>query len=86
MKIYKYILNVPIEDNKIEMPIGAEILHVASQDGYPTIWAVTHPDRGMEIRVFKVIGTGEEFKSGRLNYHGTAHCGSFVWHVFEKVT
>lgn len=65
------------------MPAGAQVVHVAGQDGTPTVWAVVDPGSFMtEARTFRVVGTGQEIP-GDAAYVGTAHCGPYVWHVWE---
>lgn len=65
-----------------DVPKGATVVHVHEQDGIPCIWMIVAPTAKKERRTFQAIGTGQRF-SGRYWYHGTAHCGSLVWHVFE---
>ncbi len=95
--IYKYV--VPLDGGTVEMPRGARIKHVGAQGGDICLWAIVDPECLAELRHFCVYGTGHEILlaqddesfegrkaedklSGR--YLGTAVCGEFVWHVFEK--
>jgi hypothetical protein len=94
--IYKYPL--PLDDRaiKLKMPWGARILHVAAQGDalYPYLWALIETDERTVEREFVIVGTGNrcdgiapEAQGPRpeapRNYIGTAHCGAYVWHVFE---
>lgn len=83
--IWKFPLAV--EDfQKIEMPKGAEVLTVQTQNESLCIWAILNPSANTtELRGFWVLGTGNpvvhEDHIGR--YVGTAQLRGFVWHVFE---
>ena len=82
--VYKY--PVPVADAvRLNMPVGAKILTVQSQNDTPTLWALVDPDAPLESRVFRVIGTGHPVEDGDLTYIGTAQQfgGSLVWHIFE---
>ena len=82
--------------NSVQMPKGARILHVGGQGDEVCIWASVDTERLKELRHFRIYGTGQEFpddfeeddpyraKYGD-RYIGTAFCGRFVWHVFERL-
>ena len=84
--IYKY----KIDDERIEidLPKGAEILCVQTQNEVPHIWALVDPSIEVkEKRWFRVIGTGEDLDCfSSLKYIGTFQFmkGLLVWHVFEE--
>lgn len=95
--VYKYKLNIggPTE---LDMPYGAEILHVGNQEDECFIWALVATDEPTGKRYFRCLGTGfngDDFLNPRarhgaknlLNprYIGTViTCkGQFVWHFFE---
>lgn len=91
--IYKY--TVEVGSNSIEMPKGARILHVVAQGEKVQLWALVETEHIDEMRHFRVFGTGQplpdDFKEDQPRaaeygdrYIGTAHCGPFVWHVFER--
>lgn len=84
MRIFKYPLEVGCAHN-VYMPRGAQVLHVHEQNGVPTLWALVDPTQEEEARLFSVVGTGWGISdlANNATYRGTAHCGSFVWHVFE---
>lgn len=70
----------------LQMPAGAKVLHVHSQndDVSPYLWAFVDTDQAFETRAFAVYGTGRDLgTSNPNNYIGSAHCGPFVWHIFE---
>ena len=83
MSIFKY--QVQITDYfAIDMPLGAKILTVQTQNGHPFIWALVNPEKpDEERRYFRVYGTGRPFYGGK--YIGTFQTPPFVWHLFEEV-
>ena len=88
--IYKYELQV--ETNDVEMPKGAEIIHVAAQGERIFLWAMVDTDflvdeMQWETRPIVVLGTGMDATGVDAEDHiGTIHAGGFVWHVFNAVT
>jgi hypothetical protein len=64
------------------MPRGARVLHVHEQNDEVTLWALVYSPVDKVERVFAIRSTGELVEDN-LEYLGTAHCGSFVRHVFE---
>ncbi len=71
---------------KIEMPKDAEILTVQSQNTYPMIWAKVNPNNELEIRNFRIYGTGHKInEEEKLKYIGTFQMagGNFIGHLFE---
>ena len=85
--IYKYPLLLQYMPNGIcdvVMNRAAMVLHVAEQHGNPCLWASVDTDLPTHTRRFQVVGTGYATPDEREStYLGTAHCGPFVWHVFE---
>jgi len=85
--IYKY--DVPAEDYfELELPIGAQILTVQSQFGEPHIWVLGDTEKKSEVRYFRLLGTGHDFKlnSDKVKqYIGTFQIegGMLVFHLFE---
>ena len=80
--IYKYPLILGPSVQLIQMPEGAEILHVATQLGRPTRWARVDVDAPLKGRAFAVCGTGQPCPAD--GYLGTTHADGFVWHIFEE--
>jgi hypothetical protein len=68
----------------IDMPVGAQIVHVAKQgpgNDY-CVWAIVESDNATEKRLLAAIGTGHAIPlDGR--YIGTWQDGPFWWHLFE---
>lgn len=96
LTIFKYAVRIDDRPIPIEMPWGARILHVAAQGDklYPYLWALVDTEERLVERVFFLVGTGqpcegivepphEPIPPKPSNYIGTAHCGAYVWHVFE---
>lgn len=71
----------------VEMPKGAVVVSVQSQDNRPAIWALCDAAAPKESRTFRVFATGEPFELAGLEYLGTFHldAGALVFHVFEEV-
>lgn len=82
--IWKFPLE-RVQEQKISMPKGYEILCVKMQNGVPTIWAVVDPLLGelYEAVRIQMVGTGHSFERENKNYLGTVIDGMFVWHFFE---
>lgn len=79
--------SIPVADVvEIEMPQGAEILHVNEQHHCPTIWALVDPSQPMEKRQFRFAGTGHPIQEEHIGkFIGTffQFDGSLVFHIFE---
>ena len=89
--VYKY--PCPIEDSfSLDLPVGAEILHLDVQRGVPCLWILVNPSKTAktETRAFLYVGTGHEHPS--RFWHGLEHVGTvqlekgtLVFHLFEEV-
>ena len=83
--VFRY--HVPVDDNlTIDLPVGARILTVQEQCGYPYIWALVNPDAPIERRTFRLAGTCNTIEChGELLYVGTFQLrgGALVFHMFE---
>lgn len=82
--IWKFPL--PIGPSVVEMPNGAEVLTVQTQNDQPCLWALVDTDHDIIRRVFDVFGTGHIMpRSGK--YIGTFQLdgGAFMGHVFEQL-
>ena len=88
-RIYKYPINLEYAEGiVIKMPEGAEILTIQMQKAVPCIWALVDTDASVEVRTFRIYGTGHPVKydHGVLrNYIGTfqLYGGDIVLHLFE---
>ena len=86
--IWKFELKTT-DTQKLEMPVGAEILTVQAQNERPCLWALVDPTEKKETRLFDIFGTGHpihcDMSIGR-RYIGTYQLngGSLVFHVFEN--
>lgn len=86
MKIWKFPFEINPGYIEIEMPNGAEILHVYYQSKTTCLWAIVNPENPPVTRVFKVYGTGHPIDTLEgLNYIDTIHNPFYrlVWHLFE---
>lgn len=87
--VWKY--PIPLSDDAgmvstrpvIEMPHGAEIVHLDTQAGHPTLWAVVHSSYPTTPRRFVIVGTGEPVPEDAGCHVGTWQATVFVFHLFE---
>lgn len=92
--VWKFEL--PLQDAiiEVEMPKGAQILHVGKQGAERIVylWALVESDADKETRRFRIHGTGHPLANNAGTgyntydtYVGTAIMldGMLVWHVFE---
>lgn len=95
LTIWKYELRVA-DVQKVEMPTGAQLLHVAGQridehtDDHirhltaPMLWAKVDTDAPRAHRLIGVVGTGNPAPADDEGvYVGSALCGPYVWHVYD---
>lgn len=70
---------------QLQMPRGAQILHVGSQDVGVVIWAAVDPTAKMDNRLFRVVPTGRPFDPAEVHsYLGTTQMANgLVFHVLE---
>jgi len=70
----------------IQMPAGAMILHVASQQGIPCVWFLVDPVKPSVPRTFNTYGTGQNMPDDPGTYLGTLFTldGTFVYHIYEE--
>ena len=61
---------------------SVEILHVALQDGTPTVWYYHQPEFANRDVVLQWFGTGHDIPKWAW-YIGTIHDGPFVWHLHD---
>ena len=69
--------------SEVEMPEGAEILHVhGRQEG--TLWALVDTSKPMEMRKIVSLETGELICATEIGKHiGTVFCAGQVYHLFD---
>lgn len=83
--IYKYPLAVT-DHQVIQLPKGAKLLSVQTQNDYLCLWALVDPSQDAEPRHIAIVGPGHVLTAiDALTYIGTAQHfdGKLVWHVFE---
>ncbi len=83
--IYKYPLALTPAQS-IYLPEGAKILHFGNQNEIPTLWVEVDPDAAVELRYFRMVGTGHKSPTDIMSvYIGTAsfNSGYLVWHLYE---
>jgi hypothetical protein len=84
MKIFKYPLKI-IDEQVLELPIGAKILALKSQGELPFLWATVEPEAKTEKRTFMTYGTGHPLPADMSMhcYIDTYIVPNLVFHVFE---
>lgn len=86
--IWKYPITI-LEEQTVEMPIGARILSVQMQGGGLVLWALVDPEANREKRRIAVHGTGHPVDIAETRHFiGTVQTngGALVWHVFDGGT
>ena len=84
-RIYKYPLAFT-GVQEIEMPKGAQVIHVGVQAETICLWAIVDPARPVERRSFAILATGQpDFDPAIVQHLGSVIMtgGALVWHVFE---
>lgn len=82
-EVWKFELAID-DEQKVPMPEGAELLHVAEQYGKIALWARVIPTgQPVANRVILMRGTGHPIWT--QPYVGTVVTagGALVWHVFD---
>ena len=85
--IWKYQLKM-VDDQKIEMPLGSQILSVQVQHGEPCMWVAVRPDQPTVSRSIRIAGTGHHLPGWSANnFVGTFQLagGQLVFHVFADL-
>ena len=85
-KVYKYKLAIT-DDQIVDLPASAKILHVENGDFYEiSLWALVDPEESVDGRHIHIAGTGHPIlDADQLSYVGTTfHPGNLVFHVFEE--
>ncbi len=92
MKTTKQIWKFEIgaSQSTIEVPRGAEILTVQTQNERACVWALVDPANDKEIRNIEVFGTGHDINyemGANRKYIGTTQFrgGELVLHFFERI-
>jgi len=81
--VWKYLLKSSSDEQKLELPLGAKLVHVGLAPGGPAVWIELDPDetRMIEHR-FWVHGTGHEVPLWR-DHIGSVIVPPLVWHVYH---
>ncbi len=83
--IFKYTITANEPIKKFDLPLGAKVVEVGSQEpGTLQFWVDSGIDNFLEneIRTFRIYGTGHPIDENDT-YVGTAFDPPFVWHLFE---
>lgn len=85
--VWKFPFDVT-DDISIEMPAGAEVLHVEAQAGQPCIWALVDPAAKKVERRFRLAGTGHPIAirpRSQFDHVGSFFmaAGALVFHLFD---
>ncbi len=84
-EVWKF--KIPMEAvASIEVPEGAQIIHVDCQAREAFLWAVVNPNAPLRTRCFRVAGTGRKIRDDHaLDHVGTVKIegGQLMFHVFE---
>ncbi len=83
--VWKYDLRVE-DELLVEMPRGAELLHVGNQSGEIdrfTVWARVTPPPGNANAARRLLVRGTGHPVGDEPYVGTTFGGPLVWHIFD---
>lgn len=83
--IYKY--SFPVEDTfELDMPQGAQVLHVEAQYDVPCLWAIVDLTAPIKARKFRLAGTAHPLEDniGKAHHVGSFFLrgGALVFHLF----
>lgn len=85
--VYKY--PIPVRDEIIlDLPAGAEVIHVDQQDEQTMLWALVDPDAPKVFRRFRLAETGHPLGDDDVLHHVGSYMlmnGALVFHLFEAV-
>jgi hypothetical protein len=82
--IWKFPLKI-VDDQPIEVPVGAKLLYAQIQFGECCLWALCDPSAPRETRRIAIYRTGHEIPNDPGEYLATFQMrdGELVFHVFE---
>lgn len=86
LTVWKSVLNLT-DSQRIEVPVGAELLCVREQFEEICVWFRCDPSAKKEMRDIAIVGTGNPAPAEEGRYLGTASLkgGALMFHVFERV-
>ena len=76
-------VQLPKEENIVDLPVGASPLHAGFQLGTNVLWVLVDPDAELEPRCFHVAMTGEPINIPPLELFYVDTINSLS-HVFER--
>ena len=85
--IWKYELET-LDLFGLDMPIGAEVMTVQTQNGKPYLWCLVDARNNKETRTFITYGTDHQISgTEHKTYVGTYQLadGDLVYHLFELI-
>lgn len=83
--IWKFPVAI-VNQQLVEMPLGAKILTTAMQGETPCLWAEVDPEEtGKHLRNIHIFGTGQWMPADPSIYIGSLmlHGGALVFHVYD---
>lgn len=83
--IYKYGLDIT-DKQRIELPVGAELLSVQNQRGEINLWALVDSEAELEENLIECFGTGHPINIDAPRQHlGTIQIqdGLQIYHFFK---
>jgi hypothetical protein len=84
-RIYKYPLLI-LDEQEVEMPMGAGLMTVQMQNGQPCLWALVDTENTLEKRKVLIRGTGHPAVDvGRYISTFQMKGGELVFHAFEPL-
>ena len=85
--IWKYPLAVK-EIQSLQIPAGARLLHVATQNNKPCLWAEVIAEHSCWTRLVVIYGTGHPMPDDPGQYLGSfqMHDGEYVFHAYEPAS
>lgn len=84
--IYKYPIVLDASYLVIDVPDGAQFIHVAEQHGRICLWALVDSEAPMIRRQIRIIGTGLSADDVKIEQHiGSILVlnGTYVLHIFD---
>lgn len=83
--VFKYAIGLT-DKATLDVPAGAEWIHVAWQNSRLCVWGIVESDNEKVSIDFFVVGTGHPMPERPVAHIGSVLDGPFVWHVFTRET
>ena len=82
-RIFKYPLHLT-DEQTIEMPKGAQIVHTDNQAGTLCVWAWVDDEQPLVWHRIAIVGTGHDVsRFDPATLVGVIVSPSFVWHILD---